>query len=174
MITKPVILVSCLAAAALVASPAMSAPRHARAGFGPHRVVNGTARMTPNYTRYGATWRSGNTWGHHHHHGGTSFVFYGGFPYYYGYPYYGYYPYWYWGAYPYGYYNYYGRAAYGYDGSSVVEVQRRLRNQGYYYGAIDGIVGPRTRAAIRGYEHSHGLPVDGVIDDQLLADLGLR
>jgi hypothetical protein len=69
---------------------------------------------------------------------------------------------WGWG-YPYGYYggyNYgdYG-SGYGYgdsSGSRVAELQSRLASAGYYHGAIDGILGPATRRAIRAYERDHG------------------
>jgi Putative peptidoglycan binding domain len=69
-----------------------------------------------------------------------------------------------WGSgYPYGYYggyNYgdYG-SGYGYgdsSGSRVAELQSRLASAGYYHGAIDGIMGPATRRAIRVYERDHG------------------
>ena len=62
-----------------------------------------------------------------------------------------------WG-YPYGYYGGYG-AGYGYgdsSGSRVAELQSRLARAGYYHGAIDGIIGPATRRAIRAYERDHG------------------
>jgi hypothetical protein len=70
-----------------------------------------------------------------------------GFPFFYPYPYY---------PYPYGdYYSYgYGYQGYG-NGSSVVQLQRRLARAGYYHGAIDGIMGPATRRAIRAYERDH-------------------
>jgi peptidoglycan hydrolase-like protein with peptidoglycan-binding domain len=55
----------------------------------------------------------------------------------------------------------------------VVAVQTELAHHGYYHGAIDGIIGSGTRRAIRGFERSHGLPVDGRIDPQLLAVMGL-
>ena len=108
--------------------------------------------------------------------GSNLFVFFSDFgdpffyPYYYGYYPYGYYPYGY-GYDPYGYgYDPYG---YGYDpynrpgyqgvaagrGSSVAELQRRLARAGYYHGRIDGVMGPRTRYAIRAYERSHNLRV---------------
>jgi hypothetical protein len=116
---------------------------------------------------------------------------YGGFGYpYYGYPYYGYYPYRYpygygYSYYPYGYsysyrpysYGYYSRPTYrGQSARSnvVVRVQERLTRAGYYHGGIDGVVGPRTRYAIRAYERDHGLRADGVITNQLLATMGLR
>jgi hypothetical protein len=82
---------------------------------------------------------------------------------------YGYYPY---GYYPYGYYNY-NPLAYG-AGSAAIEVQRNLARAGYYHGPIDGVVGQRTRAAIRAYEHAHGLRVDGMISQQLMSTMGLR
>jgi Putative peptidoglycan binding domain len=129
-------------------------------------------------------------------HGGTSvsigfgFPFYGGF---YGYPYYGdYYPPYggYYPGYGYGYSPYYGSGygnGYGYGapvygrpaygggsrGSTVARVQERLARSGYYEGSVDGVMGPRTRSAIRAYERRHGLPVDGAIDPRLLATMGL-
>ena len=58
---------------------------------------------------------------------------------------------------------------YGYGGrnrgeSSVVQLQRRLARAGYYHGAIDGIMGPGTRRAIRAYERSHNQREYGMID----------
>ena len=70
-----------------------------------------------------------------------------GFPFFYPYPYY---PYPYWDYYSYG----YGYQGYG-NGSSVVQLQRRLARAGYYHGAIDGIIGPATRRALRAYERDH-------------------
>ena len=120
----------------------------------------------------------GGNW-NHCHGGHSSFVFIGGFPFF-GYPYgYGYYPYGY-GYYPYGYgygggyygygsgyygygngyygSGYYGNRYYGYNShqSSVASLQRQLARAGYYRGSIDGIMGPRTRYALRVYQHDHG------------------
>ena len=61
-------------------------------------------------------------------------------------------------------YAYYNRYSYNDSDSVVVGVQQRLARAGYYRGAIDGVIGPRTQYAIRAYERSHGLPADGVID----------
>ncbi|HEY8651184.1 MAG TPA: peptidoglycan-binding domain-containing protein [Chthoniobacterales bacterium] len=113
---------------------------------------------------------------------------FGGYPYGYGYyPYdYGYYPYGY-GYAPYGYgypaygtyYNsgappVYSGETMGYGGSSVIaQVQRILARNGYYHGAIDGVIGSGTRGAIREFERAHGLAVDGRINRQLLARMGL-
>ena len=168
MIRKSVVLFGCLAGVAIAGSPAMSAPRHgSKPMLGAHRIAAGTAHVSANHPRHSGNWRWAGHSRHFRHHHGTSFVFFGG------YPFYPYYPYWngYWDSYPYGYYYYGGRPAYGYDDSLVAEVQRRLGEQGYYNGAIDGVVGPRTRSAIRAYERRHGLRVDGVIDRQLLGYL---
>jgi Putative peptidoglycan binding domain len=121
---------------------------------------------------------NGNRWSGDWRHRGhlrdrDRFIFFGGFdfPYDYGYPYYGYYSYDYYGyGYnPYGYsapgydYDNYSEPAYGYDyrdryraGSSVVALQRQLARAGYYHGAIDGIMGPETRRAMRVYQRSRG------------------
>ena len=110
-----------------------------------------------------------------------------GYGYGYGYPYYSYdpsisfgfgYPYSY-GYYPYDYsYGYYGYDRSGYNtyanGSIVIQVQARLARAGYYRGAIDGAMGPRTHYAIVAYERDHGLRVDGAISGQLLRNMGLR
>src|SRR5438045_2752048 len=104
----------------------------------------------------------------HRHHNDNDFFFFGGFgfPFWgWGYPGYGYYPYSYpygYGYYPYGYYG--GGYGYGYgngyyggynSGSSVVQLQRRLARAGYYHGRIDGIMGSRTRQAVRAYQRDH-------------------
>jgi hypothetical protein len=86
-----------------------------------------------------------------------------GFPWWWGWGW-GWGPSWGWAAgYPYGYYggyNYDGYGSgYGYSdssGSRVAELQNRLARAGYYHGAIDGIMGPATRRAIRAYERDHG------------------
>ena len=54
----------------------------------------------------------------------------------------------------------------------AARVQQQLATAGYYRGAIDGVVGDGTRRAIRNYERDNGLPVDGEIDNQLLASMG--
>lgn len=43
-----------------------------------------------------------------------------------------------------------------------MEVQKALKEAGFYKGAVDGIVGPKTRSAIRAFQQEHGLTVDGV------------
>jgi len=105
----------------------------------------------------------------HNRFNNRTFVFIDSF----GFPFFYPYPYPYYGYYPYG-YGYYGYNDYGYGGASrVVEVQRRLARAGYYHGPIDGIMGPRTRRAIRAYERDHNMPAYGVIDRQLMTTMGL-
>ena len=102
----------------------------------------------------------------HRFHNNRTFIFVDtfGFPFFYPYPYYGYYP-----------YAYYGYSDYGYGNgnATVVEVQRRLARAGYYHGAIDGIMGPQTRRAIRAYERDHNMPAYGVIGKQHLTTMRL-
>lgn len=69
--------------------------------------------------------------------------------------------------------SYNGGRSYGYNGNVVARVQQRLARAGFYRGSVDGVMGPRTRYAITAYERQHGLRVDGQIDRQLLATLGL-
>ena len=46
------------------------------------------------------------------------------------------------------------------DKRLVAGTQSGLRDMGYDPGPVDGILGPRTRAAIRAYQKDHRLPVD--------------
>lgn len=55
----------------------------------------------------------------------------------------------------------------------VIRVQQELRANGFTdIGAADGLVGPRTKAAIDTWRMRNGLPA-GLIDDSLLASLGI-
>ena len=51
-------------------------------------------------------------------------------------------------------------------------LQVALRAQGLYDGPIDAIVGPRTVAAIRAFQHSHDLEVTGFADAKMRRALG--
>jgi Putative peptidoglycan binding domain len=46
----------------------------------------------------------------------------------------------------------------------VGQAQEQLRAAGFNPGPIDGILGPRTKAALRRYQASHGFPETGVLD----------
>jgi hypothetical protein len=102
---------------------------------------------------------------------------YGSYPSdYYGYPY-GYedYPYDSSDSYtqdPYSYYN--GYAAPAQSGNGVVSsVQSQLAKLGYYRGAIDGVLGDQTEAAIGRYQEDNDLSVTGVVTAATLQSLGL-
>ena len=58
-------------------------------------------------------------------------------------------------------------------GDVVGNVQRVLKYRGFYRGPIDGLSGPTTRAAIRAYDASVGLPPTGMIDARLLLSMQL-
>ena len=61
----------------------------------------------------------------------------------------------------------------GSSGQRVTEIQTRLKNWGYYAGAVDGIYGSRTEAAVRWFQRKNGLSADGQAGPQTLAALGL-
>ena len=56
----------------------------------------------------------------------------------------------------------------------VEAVQRRLVELGYDAGVADGLMGPRTRAAIRALQRDRGLNQSGRIDAAILGALGLE
>ena len=127
MKTKRLGLISCFAAAALIASPALGDMHKKSAATSmskPQRMTARTTQVTPTY-RHGISSRMGGTGG-----------YYAG------------------NRYDTGYAGYYGGTR-------------------YYYGVIDGVMGPRTRAAVAAYESRHGLAVDGTISAPLLDRLGL-
>jgi Putative peptidoglycan binding domain len=141
--------------------------------------------------RHDGNWH--RDWDKHraHFHDNLVFVFVGGswwglYPWDY-YPYYGYgYPYDYYYGYPYDYgygddypYNYDDQTAYaGSDQSAgnatVSAVQSELEKLGYYNGAIDGVLGDQTEAAIARYQEDLDLSVSGTVDAATLQSLGIR
>ena len=56
--------------------------------------------------------------------------------------------------------------------SGVAALQVALKSRGLYSGAIDGIIGPRTVAAVRVFQRRHRLTVDGVPGPVTCAALG--
>lgn len=53
----------------------------------------------------------------------------------------------------------------------VLEVQTELQSLGFYAGALDGVMGPQTKAAIEIFEREAGLAARGEASDTLLARL---
>ena len=62
----------------------------------------------------------------------------------------------------------------GSSGATVREIQTRLKNWGYYFGAVDGIYGSQTEKAVRYFQSKNGLSVDGQVGNQTLAALGMQ
>ena len=81
-----------------------------------------------------------------------------------------------WGYAPYVSYAYDG-PIYAYNGLSpdqvTVNVQEQLAAAGYYYGPIDGVLGPMTREAIAAFQADNDLAVTSAIDEPTLATMGL-
>ena len=62
----------------------------------------------------------------------------------------------------------------GSTGGEVKEVQRRLKNWGYYSGAVDGIFGSGTRKAVISFQKKNGLTADGIVGKATYAALGMN
>jgi hypothetical protein len=102
--------------------------------------------------------------------------FYGSDPYDYGYPSDDY-SYGYPSDYSYDYpYDYYNPSSYDYSGNqsnpTVGQVQLQLAKLGYYHGAIDGIQGDQTEAALARYQQDNDLSVTGTVTSATLQSLG--
>ena len=116
---------------------------------------------------------------HHHHHRDwwrshfTRFALFGGGYYYwdnnYWYPAYGYDPY-------YSTYSY-NSPIYGEQdldpGQVIASVQTELQRLGYYRYAVDGLMGPATRAALARFQRNNGLAITAAIDGPTLRSLRL-
>ncbi len=61
----------------------------------------------------------------------------------------------------------------GAKGSEVKEVQRRLKNWGYYNGSVDGVFGAGTRSAVIAFQKKNGLKADGVVGKATYKALGM-
>ena len=61
----------------------------------------------------------------------------------------------------------------GSAGSEVTSIQNVLKKKGYYTGAVDGIFGSRTLAAVKSFQRDAGLAVDGIAGPKTLKALGI-
>ena len=52
-------------------------------------------------------------------------------------------------------------------------VQTKLKRWGYYTGAVDGIYGSKTKAAVKYFQRRNGLTVDGIVGKKTAAALGM-
>ncbi|NLX75920.1 MAG: spore cortex-lytic enzyme [Clostridiaceae bacterium] len=62
---------------------------------------------------------------------------------------------------------------YGSRGAEVTNIQKKLKQWGYYHGKVDGIFGYQTYKAVRYFQYKNGLKVDGVVGPETLSALGL-
>ena len=61
----------------------------------------------------------------------------------------------------------------GSSGDMVTQIQTRLKNWGYYSGAVDGVYGSATEKAVKYFQSKNGLAADGQVGEKTLAALGL-
>jgi len=68
------------------------------------------------------------------------------------------------------------RGGAGMSGNSeqVKAIQQALKDQGHDPGEIDGIMGPKTQAALRDYQQKQGLKATGRLDSETSAKLGVE
>ena len=62
---------------------------------------------------------------------------------------------------------------YGARGDDVKKIQQRLKNWGYYSGAVDGVFGSGTLAAVKSFQRKNGLAADGIVGPKTAAALGI-
>ena len=61
----------------------------------------------------------------------------------------------------------------GSSGEAVRTIQTKLQRWGYYDGAIDGVFGSETTAAVKEFQRKNGLAVDGIVGPRTLEALGM-
>ena len=62
----------------------------------------------------------------------------------------------------------------GATGGEVKELQRRLKQWGYYSGAVDGIYGKQTVEAVKLFQRKNGLKADGIAGKATYEALGMN
>ena len=61
----------------------------------------------------------------------------------------------------------------GSTGQTVRTMQKKLKNWGYYSGAVDGIFGSQTKKAVISFQRKNGLTPDGIVGTKTLKALGM-
>lgn len=61
----------------------------------------------------------------------------------------------------------------GSTGEEVKNIQKKLKNWGYYTGSLDGIYGKMTEDAVKYFQRTNGLTVDGIAGKNTLAAMGI-
>jgi N-acetylmuramoyl-L-alanine amidase len=62
----------------------------------------------------------------------------------------------------------------GATGGEVKELQRRLKQWGYYSGSVDGVYGSKTVEAVKYFQRKNGLKADGIAGRATFAALGMN
>lgn len=62
----------------------------------------------------------------------------------------------------------------GSKGAQVKEIQQKLKNWGYYSGAVDGVFGAQTKKAVQYFQRKNGLTADGIVGKATADKLGIR
>ena len=57
------------------------------------------------------------------------------------------------------------------NAASIRQAQTALKQLGFYPGGVDGVVGPRTRAATRAFQQANGMNASGVLSGETLERL---
>lgn len=61
----------------------------------------------------------------------------------------------------------------GSSGETVTRIQKKLKQWGYYDGAVDGVFGSGTEKAVKAFQRKNGLAVDGKVGSATLSALGI-
>ncbi len=61
----------------------------------------------------------------------------------------------------------------GSSGKEVTNIQKRLKSWGYEVGAVDGLYGTKTQAAVKKFQKNNGLTPDGIAGNATLEKIGL-
>lgn len=57
--------------------------------------------------------------------------------------------------------------------TKIIQIQKKLNKLGYSCGKADGIIGKKTKTAIKSFQKDKGLIVNGIVDSETLDALGL-
>lgn len=62
---------------------------------------------------------------------------------------------------------------YGLTTDEIKTIQTKLKRWGYYYGEVDGIYGSATVEAVKYFQRTNGLAVDGIVGSKTAVKLGM-
>lgn len=60
------------------------------------------------------------------------------------------------------------------DPAAIQQIQKKLNDQGFNAGPVDGKFGPKTQAALRKFQQAQGFQATGQMDPQTMAALGIQ